>query len=73
MYVFLGCKRKIWARSQNVTEKQTVLKHLNDLEIRNSQVFFEDVIIFMLICNTRFESYCFLGSRFSNSAMTKTL
>lgn len=63
--LFLGCKQKIWVHVlRNVTEKQTVLKHLNDLEIRNSQSFFEDVMIFMLIYNIRFEDYCFLGVDF---------
>lgn len=63
--LFLGCKQKMWAHVlRNVTEKQTVLKHLNDLEIRNSQSFFEDVMIFVLIYNIRFEDYCFLGVDF---------
>lgn len=60
---FWAVNRKFGLVLRNVTE-QNVLKCLNDLEIRNSQAFFEDVMIFMLICNIRFEGYCFLGVDF---------
>lgn len=57
---FWVVNRKFGFMFSEMSLRSRLLKHLNDLEIRNSQSFFEDVMIFMLIYNIRFEDYCFL-------------